>query len=744
MDIHFTDSSSGQVFSVEDAIVQDPVRTVEALLRVIEDVECREDLSLEAKSSYSNFIRGMWIKLFFFYPALDAFKQGWVPNINEEKVINAACHDLYPVQDIEGAFYTYGGLCGIAALCIAFRRSDTLNSLWSDVSPERREWLVRNLSRGFRNEKNCWVDNFGRRWNENRPEKIHSAKRGCLGRHNRKMSAFEPEEKHPYPQREQDDERQIVRSDTYHNKQLGSNDRPQFSVSKPNNTGVSESYPALGTQNNFTLPTTEPNRGKKRKKATGRVHRETESTSRSSPRQLQTSAPFEIRTERTHISHFNLSSSSVTMATPDTLPVHQVAQSYVPYTIQYEVPRIRSSHLQGTCGLNCASSVTDGPSTRTELSSTPLPTIDSITISPGRDYQETQVLQPDRTLSFRAPERLPPYPPQRLRYVIPPSSPPLASNARDFLTPDDLARRGDWPTAAARVENRDGIRPESPLEPFPHHRDKPAIVGLCSIGPREKSKRRSSSAQQNLRGSEFFNEATGSSYLSTSPWQPVNTVPKSQVSVSSDRCKPPNKHNFIETDIENRNLDSINSAAKFWSPLSQQLRHKINHSATPAHERLRLPSTEICDSDCSLRGLPQDIAGSLSEDLSVTSLLVLVDALGASEILHDVLFAGLLPQKRWNDDGNWREIRLDDASLDKEVVNVFSSHDKLQDVISTCIRLGFLTKGVTAQGFIVYSVTARPGERILRVFNREELNLLALIFTTHICPQHDTKGITYV
>jgi len=119
-------------------------------------------------------------------------------------------------------------------------------------------------------------------------------------------------------------------------------------------------------------------------------------------------------------------------------------------------------------------------------------------------------------------------------------------------------------------------------------------------------------------------------------------------------------------------------------------------------------------------------------------LPVLLYSLGCSQIRQDILFRGLLPQKRWDDRGNVHEVRLRDAGFNRQIVCLFSNRSGLEQTIKSCIQLGFIVQSVLGDGSLVYSISNQSQHQIPQSCNRKELDLLGLMFTTHIYPRDKT------
>jgi hypothetical protein len=156
--------------------------------------------------------------------------------------------------------------------------------------------------------------------------------------------------------------------------------------------------------------------------------------------------------------------------------------------------------------------------------------------------------------------------------------------------------------------------------------------------------------------------------------------------------------------------------------------------ASISHQYIPTPRSNV--SSLSDNDSPSSILAP-SEDL-INPLPVLIYSLGHSQLRQDILFRGLLPQKRWDDRGKVHEITLYDAGFDKQITGLFSSQSKLEQNIESCIQLGLIVQGVLDDGSLVYSISDQSQHQISQSFKDEELHLLGLMFTTHIYPRDQT------
>jgi len=168
--------------------------------------------------------------------------------------------------------------------------------------------------------------------------------------------------------------------------------------------------------------------------------------------------------------------------------------------------------------------------------------------------------------------------------------------------------------------------------------------------------------------------------------------------------------------------------------LPQQQYRKLSNTSTN-HDIASTPHQHITTSRSNAS---EDLITAPSVYHTNLPLLVLLYSLGCSQIRQDILFRGLLPQKRWDDRGNVHEVRLRDAGFNEQIVCLFSNRSELEQTIRSCIQLGFIVQSVLRDGSLVYSISNQSQHQIPQSCNREELDLLGLMFTTHIYPRDKT------
>ena len=175
---------------------------------------------------------------------------------------------------------------------------------------------------------------------------------------------------------------------------------------------------------------------------------------------------------------------------------------------------------------------------------------------------------------------------------------------------------------------------------------------------------------------------------------------------------------------------------------------------TPQQQQYRIPSNTSTDQDIASTPrqyipTPRSIASCFSNNNSRSSALglsknlinplpVLICSLGHSQLRKDILFRGLLLQKRWNHYGKVDEITLHDAGFNKQITHLFSSQSELEHNIESCIQLGLIVQDEVEEGQLVYSISDQSQHQISQSFKEEELHLLGSMFTTHIYPRDQT------
>jgi hypothetical protein len=160
MEIFFTSPTQPAVLlSLAESLARQPWETLETLQYTIRNT------LFKLADHHRSLLRGSFEALktedALFRRALNEFNLDWVPTARERNVIVDAYYKLYPISDIEGAFYEYGGMHGIVALVVVFRQTEVILSSWAtiaDVAAQR--WLVSNVSQLFSSQRNRWVDSF--------------------------------------------------------------------------------------------------------------------------------------------------------------------------------------------------------------------------------------------------------------------------------------------------------------------------------------------------------------------------------------------------------------------------------------------------------------------------------------------------------------------------------------------------------------------------------------------------------
>ena len=119
------------------------------------------------------------------------------------------------------------------------------------------------------------------------------------------------------------------------------------------------------------------------------------------------------------------------------------------------------------------------------------------------------------------------------------------------------------------------------------------------------------------------------------------------------------------------------------------------------------------------------------------SLLLLLYSLGCFRIQKRVLFLGLSPQKRWNDNGHVHEVTLLDAGLIEQYARLFSTEIELEQAIKSCIQNSMIIPNTLEDGTMAYSLTDESQIQIPSSSDQTELSLQGLIFITHIYPREE-------
>jgi hypothetical protein len=149
------------LLNLDDSLAQRTWETSWALLCAIRDATFATYLEEKHRSLLLGSLKALQVQESFFRPVLRNLTVDWVPTAKEEQIIQAAYHGFYPVDDIEGAFYKYGGLYGIVALVLVFRDTYSILKQWAAIDVEAaQQWLVSNVAQLFACKKNKWIDNF--------------------------------------------------------------------------------------------------------------------------------------------------------------------------------------------------------------------------------------------------------------------------------------------------------------------------------------------------------------------------------------------------------------------------------------------------------------------------------------------------------------------------------------------------------------------------------------------------------
>jgi hypothetical protein len=149
------------LLNLDDNLAQKPWETLSALLCAIRDATFATCLKREHRSLLLGCFKALQVQESLFRSVLSKFTINWIPTPKEEQIIQVAYHGFYPADDIEGAFFKYGGLYGIIALAIVFRDTYSILNQWKaiDVAPAQ-QWLVSNVSQLFQRQENHWINEF--------------------------------------------------------------------------------------------------------------------------------------------------------------------------------------------------------------------------------------------------------------------------------------------------------------------------------------------------------------------------------------------------------------------------------------------------------------------------------------------------------------------------------------------------------------------------------------------------------
>jgi hypothetical protein len=134
---------------------------ISTLLCELRDIALHVNTRPEERSLLTASCRALEIQETIFRPASESFSKDWRPTQLEGHIINAACGDLYPTDEIESVFHRYGGIYGIVALVAVFRKPNSFKSARDAIKGTPGEkWLAWNASQLFRLKDNDWVREF--------------------------------------------------------------------------------------------------------------------------------------------------------------------------------------------------------------------------------------------------------------------------------------------------------------------------------------------------------------------------------------------------------------------------------------------------------------------------------------------------------------------------------------------------------------------------------------------------------
>jgi hypothetical protein len=136
-------------------------KKISSLLCELRDIALDANTRPEERSLLTASCRALEIQETIFRPASESFSKDWRPTQLEGHIINAACGDLYPTDEIESVFHRYGGIYGIIALVAVFRKPNSFKSARDAIKGTPGEkWLAWNASQLFRLKDNDWVQEF--------------------------------------------------------------------------------------------------------------------------------------------------------------------------------------------------------------------------------------------------------------------------------------------------------------------------------------------------------------------------------------------------------------------------------------------------------------------------------------------------------------------------------------------------------------------------------------------------------
>lgn len=150
------------LLDLDDVLAQDsPWETLRALLSAIRDITIATYFEAKHQQELVGSLQALQIQESLFRPALRKFKLDWVPTSKEEDIIQAAHLGFYLENNIQGAFYKYGGLHAIVGLVLVFRDTESILRQWSAIEAQSvQQWLVYNVSQLVKRQENNWISKF--------------------------------------------------------------------------------------------------------------------------------------------------------------------------------------------------------------------------------------------------------------------------------------------------------------------------------------------------------------------------------------------------------------------------------------------------------------------------------------------------------------------------------------------------------------------------------------------------------
>lgn len=108
---------------------------------------------------------------------------------------------------------------------------------------------------------------------------------------------------------------------------------------------------------------------------------------------------------------------------------------------------------------------------------------------------------------------------------------------------------------------------------------------------------------------------------------------------------------------------------------------------------------------------------------------------------RDLLLLGLLPQKRWDSQGNLNETAMHNAELIGPIAILFSSQQWLDRTIRSCTDQGTIVESMAENGSMSYSISDQSAAQIDRQSDQHQaIYLTHLTFIAYILPRTSISG----